>query len=557
MKKYLKDFIVFFIILIINCIVTIKLNNLPDWDFYSYHFNNGWAFWHNRLDIDFLPNLFRSYFNPLLDGLIYFGIERLNHHPLIFLLISGLKYGILMFISFKLYELLFDNLDKFNKYIGVIFSLILACSSPIILFCLSFDNTDIQCANLVLIGLYLFLKSIFKNSSKSRYYLIFFAMVFEGMALGLKYVNIIYIVSFLLTTLCLIKFIQKPVKTICFEILGIFTGFMCTGGWWFFTIWHKFKNPFFPYFNDIFKSPFANSESILNMDYLHLKANTIWEFIFYPLRNTAEKAFIGFEQKYYDLKIALSFILIVCIITMLLNKSIREKISNIINLKILYFILIFMITTYYTNNFLFTNIRYLIPLFVLAPAIYYLFVVSTVKKEYYVYPLIIITGLYFVTYKGYSGLGQYPYKNEQEIIRPIPLKIEDDAVVICANFSACAAAPFQNTKVKYIGYSLPKRLVKYGFWIDKDFYKNQYYINEYLQKKLIKTFAENNNIYFLYSESNMGPDLIDLELYKTALFIYTKGALSLENCHQFHYTILNHDIIDQHHICKIKSKVSE
>ena len=557
MKKYLKDFIVFFVILIINCIVTIKLNKLPDWDFYSYHFYNGWAFWHNRLDIDFLPNLFRSYFNPLLDAFIYFGIERLNNYPLIFLLISGLKYSILMFIAFKFYELLFEKLDKFNKYLGTVFCMLMAGSSPIILFCMGFDNTDIQCAIFILIGLYICLKNIFKETSKLRYWLIFLATFFVGIAFGFKYVNVIYVISIIFAMMCLFKLIQNPIKAISVAASGFFAGFMITGGWWMLTLWHKFKNPFFPYFNDIFKSPFANEDSILDLDYLHLMAKNVWEFIFYPLRNTSVKPFIGFEQPYFDLKISLTFILLVCLISMLLNKSVRENINKVIDIRWLYFLVILTVTTYYVNCFLFANIRYLIPLFILAPAIFYLFVTTIVKKEYYIYPIIIIFVIYGVTYKSYFDMGKVTYHNVPNIIMPVSFALEDDATVICANFSSCSFAPFQNEKVRYIGYSLPKRLISYGFWIDKDFYKNQYYINKYLQKVLIKTFAENNNIYFIYSESNMGPELVDLELYKTALSLYTKNKLHLNNCYNFQFTVLGYIITDVYHICKIKNKVPE
>ena len=52
----------------------------------------------------------------------------------------------------------------------------------------------------------------------------------------------------------------------------------------------------------------------------------------------------------------------------------------------------------------------------------------------------------------------------------------------------------------------------------------------------------------------MGPNSVDLGLYKTALSLYTKNQLSINDCYKFQFVVLGYMIGDIYYICKIKNK---
>ena len=126
-KNRLVEIEIFILFLCLSCFLSVYLFQLPSNDLYYYHYYNGWAFLHNRIDIDFLPSLTRTYYNPLYDALMYFTVEKLNNHPLVLLFVSSLKYGILMFVCYKVYDCVFKNVYK-DKIFAELFSIITAAS---------------------------------------------------------------------------------------------------------------------------------------------------------------------------------------------------------------------------------------------------------------------------------------------------------------------------------------------------------------------------------------------------------------------------------------------
>jgi len=552
MKNIWKNILIYIIFLLISCFVSYKYYRFPDWDFYSYHFFNGWAFLNNRFNYDVMPCAFRSFFNPILDALNYIAIYRLNNHPLILVLYSGIKWSVFVFIAYKIYDFVFKS-DK-NKFIPVIFCTILAGSSPMLLYALSFESTDIQPAILVLGGFYLFIKTIFNNSSKFRYYLIFMAMLLVGMAVGLKYVSVSFAIAFILSIICLYKKIENPKKTVFVMFLGLLIGFIITDGYWMYFLYSKFKNPVFPYFNNIFKSPYASTaSSIFMIDFVHLRPKNILDFIFYPLKNSGVTQGIGFERTFFDLKISLSFISTIFIFVVMKNKNVAEKIKSTVDINVLYLLMYSSIFAYYINLVLFGQLRYILPLFAIIPVVIYLFIINISKNEYFYCSVLIGLLVYISTYQGYKGMGEEEWIYPSKLIYVEDLHLEDNATVICGNLTACFIAPTQNPKVRYVGFSLPKDLVEKGYWYMKMMFQNRYYTNDFLGWYVSRILAQNKNVYFIYSEEGLGENLIDLKLYQYALSRYSRGKVRLDSCNFVKYRIFDSlSSNDTIKICKIK-----
>ena len=426
-KTILKNTIMLILFLIISCILSVVYFKGPDFDFYSYHYHNGWAFLHNRINTDFLPCIFRSYFNPVLDSFMYLTLKVLNYNPLAFILVSGLKYGFFMFFAYKICEVIFFKEEEKFQF-STVFCLIFAGLSPVLLNCITFDKTDIQVGVFILIGLYLYLKYIFKSDFKNRFLALFFSAFFIGFAVGLKYSCISSAIGLLLATACIYKRTENPKRVFLALFSGMFCGFLITGATWMILVYAKFQNPFFPYFNNIFHSSKADFDYVLFSDFYHMLPKTFTDIIFYPLKNTSVRPFITLETTYYDIKFALGFIF--CILAFLLPKFkiFKENFSELIDTNIFYFILYFTIFTYYINVVLFGNYRYILVLFIFIPVIICLVSKILLKKPYYNCFLVIILILFFITKIDVNHEKWFPRKS----VFVVPnMQIEDNSVVLC------------------------------------------------------------------------------------------------------------------------------
>lgn len=549
-KNRLVEIEIFILFLCLSCFLSVYLFQLPSNDLYYYHYYNGWAFLHNRIDIDFLPSLTRTYYNPLYDALMYFTVEKLNNHPLVLLFVSSLKYGILMFVCYKVYDFVFKNIYK-DKIFAELFSIITAASSPILLCCITFESNDIQSAILIMLAFYFLLKNLFKENCKSG--VLIFCGVLTGLVVGLKYTNIVYAASLPLVILALKNQVKNPFKKIGMLILGMFFGFLITNGYWTYLLWTKFRNPVFPYLNNIFHSPFGSDYYFLYDEMRHLLPKNIFEYIFYPLLNSAERLFVGIEFKYFDLKSALTFAAIAAFVFLLKSTAVKNRINKITEINVFYALIYFVGFTYYINLLIFANIRYIIPLFMLAPVIIYIFFAVICNKKMHCYAIIMILLLYAVTYKSRNSISKnIPWLSPHSVIQIQNLNIEDNSTVLCGTFMACYIAPAQNPNAQYIGFVMPENLSSKGFY-NKDIY-NMYYKNKYLENHLGEIFKDSKNLYFIYSNLAIGLINQDLPLLEQGLSKYSNGEITkIRNCQTVEYSVFGHrKPIYEIYVCKLK-----
>ncbi len=372
MKEWVKLLIIFLFCMLISIIISITIFQMPDWDFYAYHFYNGWAFLNDRLNIDFMPSMYRSYFNPLLDAFNYIVIMKLNSHPLINHIFFNLNLGIFMFLSYIIADEVI-KIQKINKQYLLIFCFVITLLSPVIIRTLSLGYNDIQLASVVLLTIYILIKNLYIKNSAERLFLIFLAGCIIGGGIGLKYSIFSSGLAILLCILLDYKHINKCKQVFFIISAGIFTGLLITDGWWMFALYKQFGNPLFPYFNNIFGSKYAQDSSIIVMDTQYIRMLSLTQFFITPLRNMM-KSYVIMEMAFYDLKIPLTYIsiLLFSVFSILkikylpanLYKSLQSKWidaqKNISNFNILRFIFLFTIAAYSLNSFVFGQIRYVI-----------------------------------------------------------------------------------------------------------------------------------------------------------------------------------------------------
>jgi hypothetical protein len=134
-----------------------------------------------------------------------------------------------------------------------------------------------------------------------------------GAAFGLKLTNGVFALA-AAASLSLVKLRSRIVRLVAFTVGGLL-GVLVTGGYWHFLLYKKFGNPIFPFYNNIFKSPFYPPNAIVDDRFI---PNSIVSAASYPFQ-WAWGISPSSELPFRDLRFAFLFIavLILCFVGLL------------------------------------------------------------------------------------------------------------------------------------------------------------------------------------------------------------------------------------------------
>ncbi len=529
MKKIKTNLFVLLIILLFSLLAEFCLSRYINWDLHAYHYYNGWAFLNHRLDIDIMPAIFRSYFNPLLDAANFALIHKFNYFPIVILFISGLKFGIFLFLAYKIYDLTIREDFKYKK-LTTILCMFLCAYSTICFITKGVESTDMPIGIITLFALYLFLKTFYGDNIKKNYILIFFSSFLIGAAFGLKYTNISFCIALPLVVLLRYKSFKHPIKTTLLIIISMFSGFLLTDGFWLYTLWHKFHNPMFPYFNEIFHSPYADYDHVFNTDFYHIRPKNLFQFIFHPVLGR------GLEFKCVDLKALFVFWgFIAAGIATLQYRNFIQKTGLLIRSDVFYFLFVLTILSYYANTFVFGNIRYILPLycfFSLFVAILCFYFCCVFKKEKIFIPF--LTFITFINLYVFSlGRGfvfHYWKLGLKPAFKVENFNFEDNSIVFCATTMASFIVPEQNKNAKYVFFAVPEKVMQNSISVVQNRHWNDFYTSLWLESYLSDLIKQDKIMYAVFSNLMLGGDGEDFHIYEEALKYYSNNKKKFTDC---------------------------
>lgn len=553
MKK--KDFILGLYFMLIAGVVSICKGMDRSFDVRNYHIYNPYAFLNNRLTTDIMPADIQSYFNPILDIPYFYMVKFMNNYPFVITFIQGFSYALLLFIIYKTAQLIFKG---YNKTLLTILSVLIGGTAALTLYNIGTLTHDIFVGDMILISIYLILKSFEKHSIKN---LIISGLVL-GCICGLKLTAGIFGAAMTISLVCFLPELKRPISSIFCFIISAAAGFLITNGFWLYTLYTEFGNPFIPYFNNIFNSDFVNCGDMLKEDFLNLYPQNIMEYLFFPFYFYQHLPTKAFELNYQDFRFAAIYVvLIINLIVSRLFKSDTEKYG--INFNQINFLFVISTFTYIIWINTFATVRYLTPIaslsgiIILASLIKFFDIISTkfnltVKNIQYeninfnldykktVLPIILIcAGLYltFTTIEP-SMLKRIPITNKALDIDTV--RIPDDAIVVTVSGSAILI-PFQNPKAKYV-YLNATRFTE----------RNVNILSVKTQTKIINMIKDNpDNVYFMM---DMAIYNRTMRLTQTALMNYTGIDFNKSACKIVNTNIANKKTISFYVLCKAEIK---
>ena len=222
-----------------------------NWDLKNYHYYDAFAFSEGRIGWDVAPAQIQTFHNPLLD-LAFYTLVREIPSPRIIAFAMALPAGIAGFLLLRMLAVLFPAGRPLRwLLIAAAFAIGMTGSSGQAVLGTTMDEW--QPAMLLMAGLAVVVESIARRGEAPLAALALAGLA-AGLAMGLKLTYGVFALG--LVVACAMRMPWRAsLSAAAASGAGVLLGLAITYGFWGAILWREFANPFFPYFNDIFRSP--------------------------------------------------------------------------------------------------------------------------------------------------------------------------------------------------------------------------------------------------------------------------------------------------------------
>jgi hypothetical protein len=449
MSNKRQTVILLLVILIIGGLFSVYQGQPADFDFLNYHYYNGYGILHGRFGWDVVPARMQSFFNPYMDAFNYWTIQVI-HQPKLVGFLWGAISAIGLFFMLKIAFLLLDVADKFTQFFYIVIAAIIGISAPTVISQLGSPMNDAQSAAIVMLALWLLLKYFQQADNKHAIGYLIVAGLCLGVVSGLKLTCAIYAISAVLALLFSGVHWLRSVWLAFAFVLSIGVGFLMADGWWAWKLYHDYANPLFPFFNNIFHSPYYPDISARDQGY---GAHGIWQAIIYPFYLLKANT-LTTEIPMRDWRFATVLVLaVVAIIYKLFASNLKEPKFNNAGSRQWRFIYLFFLFAYFIWVLEFGIYRYAIPLELLSGIIivalfHRIYRFNKFKKTI----LLILTALMVGT-TIYPNFGHQPYGKTYLAVQGPALT--DNALVIETGPCQSFVIPFFPVTTRFVDPTFP------------------------------------------------------------------------------------------------------
>ena len=246
-------------------------------DFRIYHYYNGYAALFDRTNLDLVPAQLQTFLFPYLDAVYYLLFRGLNSHPTLLNIILSLPYAFAGWVVFFIGDFVVPRDWPWRRTatgLAALYGTTGAGGLPT----LATTMSDVVPGVLALAALLFWLR--FEQQGKNENSAAALTGAVCGLSVALKLtIAPLFIALGLVIFLRRLKRPPQAIKAIaCYGVAGSAV-FLAAVGPWLLHNYIAYGNPFFPAFNDVFKSDFVSHSSWLDTRF---KPKTILMALFYP-----------------------------------------------------------------------------------------------------------------------------------------------------------------------------------------------------------------------------------------------------------------------------------
>jgi hypothetical protein len=274
------------------------------WDALAYHVYAGYSAVENRLAADYFAASTQGYLNPYAHVPFYLMLKH-GFAPQLVVAVLALIHVLNLLIVYELACLLNRRDNGEVAWMPVVLAVLLAFLNPIFILELGNSFNEISTSVPLLLGCYLLLRGF----ALPRMATVALAGMLIGAAAALKLSNLLFTVSVLPLLLMAPASIKLRAQAVLAFAAGGMLGAIAAGGWWAWQLWELFGNPFFPLFNDIFKSPDVMASSVKHYRFL---PHSLADGLLRPFMMLLPKGGVHVESVAPDLRYA-ALVLLLCL----------------------------------------------------------------------------------------------------------------------------------------------------------------------------------------------------------------------------------------------------
>lgn len=274
------------------------------WDLRNYHYYNGWALLHGHVGRDMLVSQVPSFYNPLLDVPFAWAAGFMNARLLGFLL--GMLHGADFILLTLLGQELLGEPDRRRRFWLAALLAAAGCAGAVALSEIGtvfYDNVT----SLGLIGSLLLLAKRWDKIIAGGKLDAVIAGLPIGLAFGLKQTMVPFLGGLALALLFTLPASwPRRIGAAFWFGIGALIMTILGGGYWMAHLWGAYGNPLFPYFNEIFHSPWGQAGDYRDVYY---QPKDLLHWLFFPVYFTFDSRTAA-EVNFFDARVLALFVLI-------------------------------------------------------------------------------------------------------------------------------------------------------------------------------------------------------------------------------------------------------
>lgn len=279
-----------------------------NWDLRNYHYYNPYAWVNDRAAIDIAPAQAQSFHSPYAD-LPYYYMAKAGVPSWLGSMVLAIPMAIGLFLLSLISLLMLSVSQRTGQLIHrqnlivVCIVLIAATGSaggPVA----GTTMSEWHLVALFLGSLLILLAPVTNENVPSKLSLVsvLLAGLLGGLAVGLKLTAGPYAIGLAVFVMALPASVTVRIQRVAVLAIGGIIGVLAAYGPWGYELWIRYQNPFFPYFNDIFLSPWVEP---LRFSDARFFASDAWKFFAIPWLMMRETAGFVTEMPFRDWRIGL------------------------------------------------------------------------------------------------------------------------------------------------------------------------------------------------------------------------------------------------------------
>ena len=408
------------------------------WDNLNYHLYNPFSLLQGTWGSPTAAAGTHSFLNPLPDLYYYFFFTVFFKYPRWLAFFMGLPWGLL---AWQVYCILLDIWDKKNKYLWTTAVLLLTVTASGISSQIGVNTNEILLGNFVLASFWLM--CVFVKAPEKQFKKIAWAAFICGAAAGMKLTIAPFCVALLAGYLLQWKQLKHPFKGLCLFALSGLVGFLVTDGYFMWKLYVRYGNPIFPYYNNIFHSPYF--DPIYLADTRKFPKTWLHKLLF-PFFWAFQLVSYATEENvlHRDMRLAFGYIAVIVLSIRLWTKS-----WVALNRRLLQTILVYSVVGYVLWLTSCAVLRYAVMLEFWAVLLLCVMIDSYQSRWKEVLLVVLCAVLMGTTVP--QELGHFLFRDQVVDLMGKKPTIEDNSLVWFVNIPTSYLAPILNKKATYMG----------------------------------------------------------------------------------------------------------